>query len=85
MTYQSMFQDDDLAGVLSEDVRGQIANLPIARRNLVALRVSALLTEAVAYDLASEDPPESTAMLILASAELDRHVDRLRRRASNLH
>ena len=34
-----------------------------------------------AYDLATAEPPENTAALILCAAELDRHADRQRRRA----
>lgn len=82
MSYVQMNEDAFLARDLANDLRATVADLSLERRNLILLMVSAGLTEAAAYDLAPAEPPESTAALILAAAEIDRHVDRQRRRAS---
>lgn len=82
MPYDELSSDEDIARRLSEYVRDQTADLPLERRNMIALTIAVALAEGAAYDLAHVEPPETTASILLAAAQLDRHAERQMRRAS---
>ncbi len=82
MTSHDFSEDEDTARTILHDVQAQLKPVPGPRRNTMYLLIAAGLTEAAAFDIARSEPPESTASLILAAAELDRLAERQRRRAN---
>jgi hypothetical protein len=81
MRHDDLTEDETAARKGIAVIRDMFSDLPLARRNMILLLVSAGLAENAAYDLARADPPELTASILLAAAALERHAERQRRRS----